>query len=94
LRASKLDAVSEIDRDWIAVKTQERVMNLYREGLLPQAHAAFESAMASYRTSHADFQGVLSAAVEQLNMNEEYNRAIIDREIAIAHIEQMIGEDL
>ncbi len=94
LRGSKLDAVSEVDRDWIALQTQERVMNLYREGLLPQARAAFESAMASYRTGRVDFQTLLTAAIEQLNMNEEYFRAITDREIAIARIEQMIGEDL
>ncbi len=94
LRASKLDAASEVDRDWISLKTQERVMNLYREGLLPQAHATFESAMASYRTGRVDFQTLLSAAVDQLNMNEEYYRALTDREIAIARIEQMIGENL
>jgi cobalt-zinc-cadmium efflux system outer membrane protein len=94
LRASKLDATSEIDRDWISLKTQERVMNLYRDGLLPQARAAFESAMASYRTGRVDFQTLLSAAVEQLNMNEEYYRAMTDREIAIARIEQLIGKNL
>jgi outer membrane protein, heavy metal efflux system len=94
LRASKLDAVSEIDRDWISLKTQERVMNLYRDGLLPQARASFESAMASYRTGRVDFQTLLSAAVDQLNMNEEYYRAMTDREIAITHIEQLIGENL
>jgi outer membrane protein TolC len=94
LRASKLDAASEIDRDWISVKTQERVMNLYRDGLLPQARATFESAMASYRTGRVDFQTLLSAAIEQLNMKEEYYRAMTDREIAIARIEQMIGENL
>jgi outer membrane protein TolC len=94
LRASKLDAVSEIDRDWISLKTQERVMSLYRDGLLPQARASFESAMASYRTGRVDFQTLLSAAVEQLNMNEEYYRAMTDREIAIARIEQLIGEKL
>jgi cobalt-zinc-cadmium efflux system outer membrane protein len=94
LRASKIDAVGEVDRDWISLKTQERVMSLYRDGLLPQARATFESAMTSYRTGRVDFQTLLSAAVEQLNMNEEYYRAITDREIAIARIEQMIGEDL
>ena len=66
--------------------------DLYREALLPQARATFESAIASYRTGRVDFQTVLSASVEQLSMNEEYYRAIIDREIAIAHIEQMIGK--
>lgn len=94
LRASKLDAAGEVDRDWISLKTQERVMNLYGEGLLPQAHATFESAMASYRTGRVDFQTLLSAAVDQLNMNEEYYRALTDREIAIARIEQMIGGNL
>ncbi len=94
LRGSKLDAISEIDRDWISIKTQDRVMSLYRDGLLPQARASFESAMASYRTGRVDFQTMLSAAVDQLNMNEEYFRAITDREIAIARIEQMIGENL
>ena len=69
-------------------------MSLYRDGLLPQARASFESAMASYRTGRVDFQTMLSAAVDQLNMNEEYFRAITDREIAIARIEQMIGENL
>jgi cobalt-zinc-cadmium efflux system outer membrane protein len=94
LRASKLDAASEVDRDWISLKTQERMMSLYREGLLPQAHATFESAMSSYQTGRVDFQTLLSAAVDQLNINEEYYRALTDREIAIARIEQMIGENL
>jgi cobalt-zinc-cadmium efflux system outer membrane protein len=94
LRGSKLDAASEIDRDWISLKTQERVMNLYRDGLLPQARATYETAMASYRTGRVDFQTLLSATIDQLNMNEEYYRAITDREITIARIEQMIGENL
>jgi cobalt-zinc-cadmium efflux system outer membrane protein len=94
LRGSKLDAAGEIDRDWFALKTGDRVMSIYRDGLLPQARAAFESAMASYRTGRVDFQTLLSASVDQLNLNQEYYRALTDREIAIARIEQMIGENL
>jgi len=94
LRGSELDAVGEIDRDWFALKTGDRVMSIYRDGLLPQARAAFESAMASYRTGRVDFQTLLSASIDQLNMNQEYYRALTDREIAIARIEQKIGENL
>jgi outer membrane protein, heavy metal efflux system len=94
LRASRLDAAGEIDRDWISLQTEDRVVNLYRDGLLPQARASFESAMVSYRTGRVAFQTLLSAAIDQLNANEEYYRAITDREIAIARIEQMIGENL
>lgn len=94
LRASKLEAVSEIDRDWISLKTRDRVMSLYRDGLLPQAHATFQSAIESYRTGRVDFQTLLSAAIDQLNMNEEYYRALTDREIAIARIRQIVGENL
>jgi outer membrane protein TolC len=94
LRGSKLAAAGEIDRDWFALKTGDRVMSIYRDGLLPQARAAFESAMASYRTGRVDFQTLLSASVDQLNLNQEYYRALTDREIAIARIEQMVGESL
>ncbi len=94
LRGSRLDAASEIDREWFALKTGDRVMSIYRAGLLPQARAAFESAMASYRSGRVDFQTLLSASIDQLNLNQEYVRALTDREIAIARIEQMIGEDL
>ena len=94
LRASKLDTASEIERDWIALKTAERVIAIYRDGLIPQSHAAVESAMATYRTGRTDFQTLLSATVDQLNLNQEYYRAITDHEIAIAHIEQLTGESL
>jgi outer membrane protein, heavy metal efflux system len=94
LRGSKVDAAGEIDRDWISLKTQDRVISIYRDGLLPEARAAFESATASYRTGRVDFQTLLSAAIDQLNMNQEYYRALTDREIAIAHIEEIIGENL
>jgi outer membrane protein TolC len=94
LHASKLDTASEIERDWIALKTAERVIAIYRDGLIPQSRAAVESAMATYRTGRTDFQTLLSSTIEQLTLNEEYYRAITDHEIAIAHIEQITGEAL
>jgi outer membrane protein, heavy metal efflux system len=91
VRASRLDSASEAEREWLALKTQERIIAIYRDGLIPQARATLNSAMAAYRTGKVDFQTLLSAEIDQLNLNEEYFRAIADHEIAIARIEQLTG---
>ena len=92
VRASRLDVAAEMERDWITVRTQERIIDLYRDGLIPQARATFDSAMAAYRTARIDFQTLLSATVDVLNLNEQYYRAIADHEIAVARIRRIIGE--
>ena len=91
VRASRLDSASEAEREWLALKTQERIIALYRDGLIPQARATLNSATAAYRTGKVDFQTLLSAEVDHLNLSEEYYRAIADHEIAIARIEQLTG---
>jgi cobalt-zinc-cadmium efflux system outer membrane protein len=91
LRASRIDSASEAERDWLALKTQERIITLYRDGLIPQARATLNSATAAYRTGKIDFQTLLSAEIDRLTLNEEYYRAIADHEIAVARIEQLTG---
>ncbi len=92
IRTSRLDAAAEVDRDFIAMRTQERMLRIYRDGLIPQAEATRDSAMEAYRTGKVDFQTLLSAVIEVLNANEQYYRAIADHEIAIARIRRVIGE--
>ena len=39
-----------------------------------------------------DFQTLLSAVIDVLNLNQEYFRAIADHEIAIAKLKEIIGD--
>ena len=92
LRAARLGAVSDLRGAAVEARSQEHIITLYREGLIPQAVATLSSATAAYRTGKVDFQTLLSAQVDLLNLREGYYRAIADHEIAIARMKQIIGE--
>ncbi len=92
LSATRLTTLSDLRSSAVAVRTQERIITLYRDGLIPQAEATLRSAGAAYRTGKVDFQTLLSAVNDLLNLREGYYRAIADHEIAIARIKRIIGE--
>jgi len=89
--ATKLSILSQAQNQWIAIQTTQRVIKIYRDGLIPQAQATLKSALATYRVGKVDFQTLLSAEIEVLRLEQQYYRAIADHEIAIAKIRQIVG---
>jgi outer membrane protein TolC len=92
LRAARLSAISDLRSAAVEARSQEHIISLYRDGLIPQAEATLSSATAAYRTGKVDFQTLLSAVIDLLNLREGYYRAIADHEIAVARVKQIIGE--
>ncbi|HYL57372.1 MAG TPA: TolC family protein [Candidatus Acidoferrales bacterium] len=92
LRAARLDTLSGVDRQIVAIRTSDRIITLYRDGLIPQSEATRAAAYASYASSKVDFQTLLSAVIDSVNLNQEYFRAVADREIAIAKLKEIIGD--
>jgi outer membrane protein, heavy metal efflux system len=90
--ATQLSIGSQVQNEWIAVQTAQRVMKLYRDGLIPQAEATLKSALATYRVGKVDFQTLLSAEIDVLRLRQQYDRAVADHEIAAAKIHQIIGD--
>ena len=89
--AARLSVTSEIQNQWIALQTTERVLRIYSDGLIPQAQATLKSAAAAYRVGKVDFQSLLSGEVDVLRLKQQYYRAVADHEIAFAKIQQVIG---
>ncbi|MGO9606482.1 MAG: TolC family protein [Candidatus Binataceae bacterium] len=92
LHATRLETLSDLRSNAVAIRTQDRIITLYRDGLIPQGEATFRSAEAAYRTGKVDFQTLLSSVIDLLNLREGYYRAIADHEIAVARVKQIIGE--
>ena len=91
-RATQLQVSSEGESSLVAMRTAERVMAIYRDGLLPQAETSEASAMSAYRVGKVDFQTLLSSVLDLRNLRQEYYRTVADHEIAIAKIQQVIGD--
>ncbi|MFZ1886887.1 MAG: TolC family protein [Candidatus Binataceae bacterium] len=93
LRAARLATLSDLQASIVSIRTQTRIIAMYRDGLIPQSEATMNSARAAYRTGKVDFQTMLSAVTAVLELREGYLRAIADHEIAVAHVERIIGEN-
>ncbi|MGD1027714.1 TolC family protein [Candidatus Binatus soli] len=91
-RATQLQVSSFAESSLVAMRTAERTMSIYRDGLIPQAQTSEASAMAAYRVGKVDFQTLLSSVLDLQNLRQEYYRSLADHEIAIAKIQQVIGD--
>jgi len=76
-----------------AQKTTE-LLNIYREGLLPQARAGFQAGIAAYQNNRQDFQALLASFLDVLHLDEEYWKSIAQRETALGRLEQLTGLSL
>ncbi len=78
------------DQYVLAEKTAE-LLNIYREGLVPQAQAEFRAGLASYQGNRQDFQALLASFLDVLRLDEEYWQTAAERETALARLEQLSG---
>jgi len=90
--SKRLSVMSDLQNQAIALQTTQRVLKLYSDGLIPQATATHESALAAYRVSKVDFQTLLSTVIDVLRLRQEYYRTLADHEIAVAKIQEIIGD--
>lgn len=74
--------------------TQEKsaeLLKIYREGLIPQAHAKLQAGMAAYQSNRQDFQALLASFLDVLKLDGEYWQTLAEHETAWARIEEMTG---
>ena len=90
--ATRLEVLAQAQSQWVAIQTTQRVGKIYQDGMIPQARATLQSALAAYRVGKVDFQTLLSAEIDVLRLEQEYYRVVADHEVAIAKVRQIIGE--
>lgn len=70
------------------------LLEIYKDGLLPQARTQFQSGLAAYQNNRQDFRSLLTSFLDVLNLDEEYWQSLADRETALAQIETLTGLSL
>jgi cobalt-zinc-cadmium efflux system outer membrane protein len=86
--------LTEVQKQFITIKTSEEQLLIYRDGLIPQAQAAIQAGLAAYQSNHEDFETLFSSFMDVLNLNLEYQQIILDHETALARIERLTGVTL
>jgi outer membrane protein TolC len=91
LQAEIQRAQSEVEQQYVAVRRTEDQLKIYREGLIPQSEATFQSGLAAYQSNRQDFQTLLYSFQDVLNSNLEYQRELVEHESALARLERLTG---
>jgi hypothetical protein len=66
-------------------------LKIFRDGLIPQSKATFQSALAAYQANRQNFETLLSSFTDVLNLEIDYQRQLAEHEIALAHLETLTG---
>jgi outer membrane protein TolC len=85
---------SQLKDAYLTLTTNERLLNLYNEGIIPQTRTTLESSLSAYQVGKIDFLSVINNASTLINYETEYERRLADYQKAIAQIEQITGSFL
>jgi cobalt-zinc-cadmium efflux system outer membrane protein len=78
-------------QEYLTQEKSAELLKIYREGLMPQAHAELQAGMAAYQSNRQDFQALLASFLDVLKLDEEYWQIMAERETALAHMEETTG---
>lgn len=92
--ARSQQAAFELRTEYDTILRNDELIKIDRDGLLPQARAAFQSGMAAYQNNRQDFQPLLASFRDVLRLDEEYWQSVADREVALAKLEELTGLSL
>jgi outer membrane protein, heavy metal efflux system len=91
LEAEVQRRMAEVQDQYVVAQTSAEQLKIYKDGLLPQSNATFQSALAAYQANRQDFQTLMSSFMDVLGLELEYQRELADHEIALARLETLTG---
>jgi len=80
-------ALSEVEKN-------QRLIDLYQTGIIPQAEESLASSMAGYQNGKVDFLSLLDSEMTLFQLRLDYHRFLADFHKATAEIETLIGSQL
>lgn len=86
--------ISEVRKQYAALESTNEELEEYRDGILPQAQAAYNSAVAALKSNKQSLEEVLASLDGVLQLKREYAQALLDHETAIIRLETLTGEAL
>jgi outer membrane protein TolC len=94
LNAHLQQQLAEVQQGYVKATSDEELLKEYRDGLIPQSDAAYRATLSAYASNREQFIHLLSYFTDVLNLKLEYAQALVDHEVALAHLESLTGVTL
>ena len=91
LEAEVQQRLAEVQDQYIVAQTSAEQLKIYKDGLIPQSNATFQSSLAAYQSNRQDFETLLSSFMDVQNLEIEYRRELAEHEVALARLEMLTG---
>lgn len=88
---AKLMASSTVRDNYAMLKTADKLLTLYKEGLIPKAYQDVEAALVGYSTGKVEAITVISRLKALLDYELLYRGQFVQREKAVARLEAIAG---
>ncbi len=82
-----------IHRSLTKFKRASRLVDLYRDGIIPQANQTFQATLSAYQVDKVDFLSLLDSVMSLYRYEIDYARALSDQQRSRAQIEAAAGLD-
>jgi len=92
LEATKLMIASAIRENYAMIKSAERLMDLYRNALIPKATQDFDLSLSQYTSGRMEAGGVIAKLKALLDFDLSYWSQYSEREKAVARVEALTGK--
>src|SRR5262249_37494026 len=94
LDKQKAAVFQEIQEALIRANSSNRLVELYRDTLRPQAQATLRATAAAYQTDQTDFLNLIDSQNTMLDVEYSYFRALADFDSRVSDLEHAIGTAL
>ncbi len=84
----------EIKDLFVRIKTSEHLIQVYKDGILPQAEQSLAAARIGYQAGKADFLNLIDSERTLRDFQLEYYEALTQYEQSIAKLERVVGGEL
>ena len=93
-RSAQQQAIFQAKDQYLAIQSSERILQLYRTTLLPQAQLTVDSATAAYEVGSVDFLSLLTNLTNLITLERQYYDDVARHEEAIVRLEPIVGREL
>lgn len=94
LDAQLQQQLSKVQKQYVSATSSAELLTEYKDGLIPQAQSVLRAHLAAFQSAKGELSPVLFALDDALNLERDSAQALLDHEIAIAHLETLTGATL
>src|SRR4051794_38286117 len=85
---------AEGQKQYVSATSAAELLTEYKDGLIPQAQSVLRAHLSAFQSATGELGPVLLALGDVLNLERDSAQALLDHEIAIAHLETLTGATL